>query len=224
MKKKYLLSEFLLVLIFLILPPIFTGKIESGNSSMTGGGSFYTQIIPRALIAIALHLQYSFFIAKEKDGDKKTENFKRFLLGLAWWAITLGLLMISEAFFTALSILFKIEGNGINFIPKGSAEISACISNIFVGAVYEEAVYREFLPETLSWLIEKKRLEIPMELICVTLFALAHRYLGLMAVLNAFVCGIILRLCYKKSGDIWAGIHAHIIYNSIQLLFLIFSS
>ena len=224
MKKKYLLIEFLIILLFLIIPPILVGKNESEGAIIAAGGTFSLQILFQAIVALFLHFQFSLVIAPNSDfdaSDDKKERAKRFFLGLAWWAITLGLLMISEAAFTAVSILFKIEGSNIGSIPKDAVSRSIFFANLIVGACYEEVVYREFLPETLSKLIEKKKFEIPLELICVALFALAHRYLGIVAVLNAFVCGIILRLCYKKSMGIWTGIYAHLAYNTIQVLFMI---
>ncbi len=226
MKKKYLSLEFVIILIFLVIPPIFTPKIEEG-AVIAGGGAFSIQILLQLLIAIFLHVQYvRFDESRSENGrkDGKIDRKKRIFSGLAWWAIALGLLMICEAAFMALSVVLKVQSVGVSSIPDGILPGMIFFLNLASGAFYEEAIYREFLPETLLSLIGKKKLEIPLELICVTLFALGHLYLGVMAVLNAFVCGIILRLCYKKSGGIWAGFCSHLIYNSIQALFLLLSS
>ncbi|UKI54528.1 MAG: CPBP family intramembrane metalloprotease [Treponema succinifaciens] len=64
------------------------------------------------------------------------------------------------------------------------------------GAFFEEAVYRQFVPETLNSLFKKWK--IPVEIFSVVIFALAHRYLGWISVFNAAFCGAVLRLCRIK--------------------------
>lgn len=63
-----------------------------------------------------------------------------------------------------------------------------------------------------------------IETICVAIFALSHRYLGFISVLNAFFCGIVLRLTCKKTKSIIPGMIAHFSYNFILILFNFFMS
>lgn len=57
------------------------------------------------------------------------------------------------------------------------------------------------------------------EAACAVLFALAHRWQGALAVLNAFFAGIALRVCAVKAKGLAPGIAAHFLYNASALLF-----
>lgn len=61
-----------------------------------------------------------------------------------------------------------------------------------------------------------------IEFLCVVIFAFSHRYLGFISVLNAFFCGIVLRLTCKKTKSIMPGTIAHFSYNFILILFNFF--
>ena len=131
--------------------------------------------------------------------------------------------MIIQAMMQALSMAFpgKHEEMGFssNYTPLNYVFL---LVNLFVGAFYEEVIYREFLPETLlSFTGERKIPGIIAECSCIIIFALSHRYLGLMAVINALLGGIALRICRRKSLSIWAGTAAHFLYNAILLIFAI---
>lgn len=56
------------------------------------------------------------------------------------------------------------------------------------------------------------------EALSVIAFALSHRYLGLPSVVNAFFAGIMLRICYKKSGTLWTNTASHFAYNMLSLV------
>ena len=56
------------------------------------------------------------------------------------------------------------------------------------------------------------------EIITIILFALGHKYLGIFAVINACIACVILRICYIKTKNIFAGTIAHFMYNFVSLL------
>ena len=77
------------------------------------------------------------------------------------------------------------------------------ILKIICAAVYEELLYRVYLPFRLQSFYTQKavpfnRSFLLSELPPVLFFALAHRYLGLFNVLYAFAAGCIFRLVYKR--------------------------
>ena len=65
----------------------------------------------------------------------------------------------------------------------------------------------------------EKALTAIVEGSCALLFAFSHRYMGIPAVINALLCGIVLRICYKKTGSIFCGTAAHGCYNLTLLAF-----
>ncbi|MBO4318911.1 MAG: CPBP family intramembrane metalloprotease [Treponema sp.] len=145
------------------------------------------------------------------------------MLFLSWSALCFGFLMIIQALMQALTLILPVDYKetliDLNF---SKFEYAVVFLNLLTGAFYEEVIYREYLPETL--LLFSKERKIPAilsECACVLVFAMSHRYLGLMAVLNALLGGIMLRICRKKSLSIWAGTFAHFAYNAVLLIFAI---
>ncbi|NLM01220.1 MAG: CPBP family intramembrane metalloprotease [Treponema sp.] len=97
--------------------------------------------------------------------------------------------------------------------------------NIFVKATYEEILYRFYIVNRLKYMISyvqniklSKFLNIFAEIIAICLFALAHKYLGIFAILNAFFAAIYLRILIWKTNDnlLW-NIVVHSLYNIIVI-------
>lgn len=95
-----------------------------------------------------------------------------------------------------------------------------CLS-VATAACFEELLYRVILFEGAMLLpgFRKKRLRWIGRLFSLTLFACAHRYLGVGAVINAFLLGGLLHLLYEKTGRVEISCLAHGMYNLI-LFFL----
>ena len=55
----------------------------------------------------------------------------------------------------------------------------------------------------------------------IILFALAHKYLGIYAMINAFFACIVLRICYIKTQNIITNTIAHFLYNITSLIILL---
>ena len=139
---------------------------------------------------------------------------------LKWGALTLGFLMLIFAAVHAFCFAFKISSAQTEILLKNPENFSSWIFLIFTlaaGAFFEEAVYRQFVPETLNLLLKKWK--IPVEIFSVVIFALAHRYLGWISVFNAAFCGAVLRLCRIKTASIAPSFSAHFIYNLSLIVF-----
>ena len=83
-------------------------------------------------------------------------------------------------------------------------------------ALYEELLYRCYLPEMLQRVLKKlpHRLQAFLtEIIPLLLFSSAHHYLGIAAVINALCAGIVLRHCVLKTQSIIPSTVAHALYN-----------
>lgn len=212
MKKRYILAEFLVVFVFLLIPPIFADK-----------GAYLSEEFSFSVLAeffIAAILQFQFKI--ENKCEKKSANEKFILLvnSLKWGALTLGFLMLIFAAVHAFCFAFKISSAQTEILLKNPENFSSWIFLIFTlaaGAFFEEAVYRQFVPETLNSLLGKWK--IPVEIFSVLIFALAHRYLGWISVCNAAFCGAVLRLCRIKTDSIVPSFAAHFIYNLSLIVF-----
>lgn len=92
----------------------------------------------------------------------------------------------------------------------------------------EEILYRYYLPNTFSFFIgnffhddnskTKRFLIESSELFSVILFSLAHRYLGIPAVIHAFISGVILRWNIKKTDTLVSVCLIHSLYNCIVFI------
>ena len=88
----------------------------------------------------------------------------------------------------------------------------------------EEVIYRFYLSDKLYQLLSikfhRKFIRWFCEILALICFAIAHIYLGWLAVLNAALAHIFLRRCYLKSGRLWQPVLAHCIYNIVSIIIL----
>lgn len=220
MKKKYVLFEFTIVLLLLVLPPIFnTTPVQTIKMA------FNPSTIIGLFIALALEFQYQYM---KKNHFIETKEVKSFYKKTT---ITLeGLLLLSTVSFVFNLLIHYFPeifptGNLKLEVTKEALPIILYIAQIIAAAFYEEEIYRQFLPMALNIFssplenrISNNKAKIILcvtkEAIPVLLFALPHIYQGFIGVLNAAVCGTILQLlCKKRSGSIIPGFTAHSIYN-----------
>lgn len=215
MKKTYLLPEFLAVLVFLILPPLFSspsgGKLDAQKF-------FYFPVFIELLIAVALEFQ-SAYIKKTEEPVKKTELFRL----LFWIPLTTGLLFLALAANQTVRYVWgiaELKGELFTDDSVSGVNIGFLIFNFFCAAFYEEAVYRHFFSESLLTLLPGNRVvRWSCETAAVLIFALSHRSGGIFSIVNAAVCGTVLRLCFVRTKSVTAGTAAHFIYNIVLLAF-----
>lgn len=221
MKKKYLIFEFLTVLVFLVLPPLF--NFSSNSSPVETAGIFSINVVFQFLVSLALDFQHRSFFSSQKE--VLNARIIKFCL---YSTLSLGCLMAVYAIFETVSFLLpQFFSSSESYIyDENLTPLFWVFSvfNFFTAAYYEEVIYRQFLPYFTAALTgNRKYSDMASEVTALTLFSLSHVYLGFSAVLNALICGIILRLCMKKTGTVTAGTFAHFTYNFMLLLFYLFS-
>ena len=215
MKINSLLTEiaiFLLILLFLVLPPVF-----GGASPVIFQWTFPLSQLLLALVALCIFLFYH----KKRNTKVNVFGFRIFF--------TLGLLFVSYLLLNFISLLFHYTAPESVDVPRPSTFTSwlFCILNFIFAAFYEEVVYRFYLTDSLTDLLtkispifESKITLVVCEIITAILFALAHGYMGIFAIINALIAHFVLRYTYKKSNSIIPGFIAHFIYNMISVILL----
>ena len=220
MKKKYLFIEFTLIFFFLVLPPLFiTSATPFGNNS----GSFsLTTLAEQLFISIILTVQFYKLIREDSMKNSKFTFSKPFLI-LSKVTITLGLLLVIYAITETVSFFIQnfLKSHVYRSIqnPNSIPGWIQFVTGIFISAFYEESLYRQFMPEVSIFLVNKTKLKTVIEVIWILIFAFSHLYLGIPAVFNAFCCGLVLRKCFKATGNILAVTIAHFSYNLILVIF-----
>ena len=131
--------------------------------------------------------------------------------------------------------IFNTQGFALAKKPKILFDTLYFFSNILIIAMFEELIYRVYIPFQLKTLynffmiVKKNKIEtIIFSLISNIFFALAHSYLGIYNVIFAFIMGNIFSLIYeiiklKKNGyyAFFAVSLFHFFYNAIAFAILI---
>ncbi len=208
MKHKSSLYEiivFSLIFIFLIIPPFFSAPLG-------GKSALFTWNFPIRQTGLCIFALVLFFLSRNLN-TKKGFFFP-------------SLLALTLLFFCALLIKFITKSNYKSPLPSSVLEWIFCLLTFLFAAVYEEIIYRFYFSDSLFRLINytalagKKWLFWLCEICGLLVFAFAHLYLGISAVINAAFAHIVLRFLYKKTNLIWNCVLIHFLYNIISLILL----
>ena len=211
MKHKSVIYEiivFSLVCFFLIIPPFFTPSVES--NSVLFSWNFPWQQTGLFIFAVILYIL-------SRNLNTKKGFFFPSMLALAF------------LFLTALLIKLITKTQDMPFknpLPSSAVQWIFCILTFLFSAVYEEIIYRFYFSDALKRLLDfspaagKKWIFWFCEIAGLLVFAFAHFYLGIAAVVNAAFAHVVLRILYKKTNFIWNCVLVHFLYNIISLILL----
>ena len=200
----YEIIVFLLILLFLIIPPFFTTRIMDADRIFNWAFPWKQA----GLCAFALVL---YFLSRKLNCQKKI--------------FYPSLIALSLLFFIAIMIKLichQTPGSNKAIMPQGGMQVLFCLLTFAFSAVYEEIIYRFYFTDALKRLIliEWKYARIIFEAAGLAVFAFAHLYMGPASVINAAFAHLVLRFLYKKTNLIWNCIIIHFIYNVISLILL----
>ena len=215
MKQKSVIYEIIiysLILVFLIIPPFFNAPVTDANALFTW--SFPFRQAGLCAFAVVLYL-----LSRNLNGTQ-TQKKRIFYPSM---------IVLSVMFFTAL-IIKVITKSGIRSmagaLPDTGFEWFCCLVTFGFSALYEEIIYRFYFSDALRRIIEyftvtdNKVIFWCCEAAGLLVFAFAHFYLGIAAVINAAVAHVALRILYKKTNLILNCFLIHFIYNIISLILL----
>lgn len=241
MKKTLLVLEFILIFLVLLLPPVF---VKSSGGIISAADFSLRPALVEALIALVLLLQNRLLARGEKsreehgaaaeagsDGESPgAGRFRRMVSFMRWTPLTLGILLIQYAVLEALYVFFPgIMPDAMELSAAGGspAAWARLMVTFLCASFFEEVLYREYLPGSLMFFFnagvasgrKKAVLRLVLELAGIVIFALAHRYLGALGVINALISAVVLRTCYLRTGSVFAGWTAHFLYNASVMVF-----
>lgn len=247
MRKWLIYLEFFLLCGYFVILPLFTPSPDIQTISL----ELSPMIIILACLSFYLYYRYEYSLSERQNQSFLTILYNsgkvftclgililiNVILSLISYIPYLKNGIFSECFTNKITVDLK----DFNFFVGISGFIK-----FFISAFWEETLYRLFFPTALlifsgnfrSRFLEKrdkngickneKFLKIYdavtrcfVETLCVVVFAYGHRYLGGIAVLNALLCGIVLRIFYLKNKSILYGFSAHFLYNIFILLLTI---
>lgn len=219
MKNLFSKIEFIIILAFLVLPPIFYQfKMLNVETPKTIETWYSLQTFVYAIFALFIYWQ---------NRDVHLIRFQ------SKWTILRTLVLSGESFKTfgflcVISVIFELIGNFCKIesnmtkilLPSTMNGWLNFIFGTIAAAFFEEVIYRMYLPEAMGHFIvgHPKIPRILPEIIALLLFSFGHIYLGIFGFLNAFLCGIVLRRCILKTHAIWFSFIPHAIYNFLVFL------
>lgn len=237
MRKYALYLEFIFICFIFIIPPLFASPLEPAELNI----SFSWFSCVSFIAALLLFFQYEY--AGNKNGRTKVTPLL-FLLSAGNVFLYFGILIIVHVLVSAAAFLCGVQQAAADF-SHDALHIFAAVFTFLTGAFYEETLYRLYFPSVLKSALNgmlskrfskcaKKKSEksgsesgfsglfraadIAVEIFCNAVFALSHRYLGIPAVINAFLCGAVLRLCVLKNKNVLTGSASHALYNTVIFL------
>lgn len=201
------ISEYFALLLLFVIPPCFTGTQQNQVLEIKA----FTIVIQIGL-SLLIILRTAPFTQKNKAQNKAFIIIRSL--------ITLALLYIFEQIFNHIALKFsqfsqkipEIKHNMLFFI------------HLITAATYEELLYRHYLPVMAKQFLKNRYIKIIVEIIIILLFALAHRYAGIFAVLYASIAGILFRFLVIKNQEILSAIVIHFVYNSTVYFLYLFQN
>lgn len=214
------------VLVFCVFPPLLPVFTATPAANDFTTWSFPFQQFSYFILAFGIYL-ISGEIKQRQISRINFTNKKHYFFYKIFtpFLFTFAFLFFNSLIFSFISTLdiFQNQTDIKVQLPADFSQWIFCILNFGFAAFYEEVIYRFYLIERLNITFNSKNklaLKIIFEVIGTILFALGHFYLGVLSVLNAAIAHLILRLCFKKSGNIYCGFAAHFAYNMISLILL----
>jgi membrane protease YdiL (CAAX protease family) len=208
--------QFLLITALFALPPLF-----ARNASPEAFTAWKFPVLPVLYACFAaLLLRYSGIARNEPCSSAQSRRIMIYMR-IGYASASFGALCVISS---VIELVLHFTGSSVHqnvALPSTAISVVFCIVEFACSSFFEEVLYRFYLPEALISLLTKiprfRYSLMTAETVCIMLFACAHRYLGIPSVINAAAAGIILRLCYKKSGSVSAGTAAHFLYNLLSL-------
>lgn len=219
MKKILLAIEILFTFLFFIFPPLISNQQQENISVKV---VFSLNNLIAFCIAVFLFV-FNNEIYKSNYKSKTISSPAGLIKNHGYSLIAFGTLILIAGFIQLCVYLFcedmeLIKHPAINWASsffEFFGFLAAITSSVFV----EEVIYRFIFVDLLKEVTGKK-LNILWEFLSICLFAFAHKYLGFPAVINAFFCGIVLRVLFIRTKSIWNCYFVHLIYNLLNFILL----
>ncbi len=223
MKKHTCAIEFLTIFIVFVLPPLITpsAALITPRKPVYPLQTFlYAACMTAVLYA---HKKQRAISSNVPQKEATPSRMPRIFIHIGSSLTAFGALCLSAAVLQLLAFLFHLpQVTQVVLSPESVLQWINCILGTVCAAFFEEAVFRRYLPDTIKYLLPETRLKETVcmlsEALCIVLFALSHRAAGSLSVINAFVAGIILRVCTIQTGRIFSAWISHSVYNLLVLL------
>ena len=230
MKKRSYAIEFIFILVFFVLPPLWARPASGEREAAYPLQTFLLAVLAALLVsATRARANDASCIRRATAPVAPRWSLVRLIPASAELLVAFGTLCCTASLVTLLAILLQRAPSPVLRAPHNALTWLNCICGTVAEVFYEEVLYRKYLPDAaIALLVTPRALQRPRaarlwRLLCeagaIALFAAGHRYLGAFAVLNAAVAGAVLRRCYLRTQSLWVPCIAHCAYNAVMLAF-----
>lgn len=217
-------SQVVQILIFLLLmcfviPPLFNTSVNLNSLPFQE----WTFPITQFCFGIIFLIIYIFELYSSEQDKINALPLRAKSIYISFTILfTISLLFFNALVFKYLSFVIPSGAKDIPIVkPSIFLEYVFCLINFICSAIFEEVLYRAWLPELILSFFKiddkKKIFNWIIELLVTLLFAFAHLYAGWLSVANAIFAHIILRTIYIKTGNLYSNMISHSIYNVLIL-------
>ena len=209
----YIIAVQIFLLVYFILPSFY---VKSNTLSLQ-----YTLselIVFSLLIVFCLYFTKSFSTLKRKNLPPL--EYTKFLL------IAVCAIVVPQ--FAVKTFFPQFYRQPLILVPETILEKIRQFVSIIVAAVFEEVLYRVFLPESVLYLINcanikkpetEKFIKLTAEFSVAVLFAVQHMYMGAAGVVTAFTAGLSFRWITVTTGSPLLSMLIHCV-NNLRTLFI----
>lgn len=235
MRKKYLYiaetCEYLLICIILVLPPITLAQQNTVNLNIdyTPYSVFFRTIV---VIYLSFRIHDNAYTANlhQKPTISYTNIPKSVLISIQ----SIGLLFLLIGISIVFNLVFDDPTTPIRVSPPHTIALWLWfIFGTIAFACFEEILFRRYLPDQARYFFHianvrptqhiEKVIIILIETLVIILFALAHRYMGFIAVCTALFSALALRLSVYKFSSIIPACIAHSLNNILAFILLFYA-
>lgn len=224
MKKLLFATEFFLVFLIFLLPPLRIFSEKSLSAPQEIHLTFFC--LSETLTCALLFFHHKDLYKKKYLVTQKPDLFTRHSVLLLSFG---GLVLVSLTFQLVqrfLNIHFQDNTNSLQKLIPPSSPLMwlSFFCALSFSAFCEEFLYRFYLPDFGSELFPVENFPL-WEALPVLIFGFSHAYQGISGILNAIFCGLILRVLFLKTKSLWLSSAVHFCYNLFTaFLALAFSS
>ena len=209
----YLIVEFFIVFIFILLPPM----LISENDVVSSPGNFSLSSVLRIVFFSILLLVLSYDVLLPDSRKSSLKICSEFSLDSFFKHCISFLILLAMLFF--LNFIFALFSGKTTTENKNQFSFLATLQ-IVLAAIFEEILYRKYCTKRLSEFFTFKFGHLAAILLSAIIFALAHRYNGWIAVSFSFFSAILFSILYESTNFLIYPCFMHIIYNLVIFFFL----
>lgn len=218
-KKQILNYLFFSILVIMLITSIISNTINFYSNiqqTITLNNFNVIEIITTLLLCLII----IYCIYEEKK--RITFTLKKTIKNIFWIFLICLILLTFSSIYNLCNQKYSFRQIKTEYIkPSTSIQLIIMFFGVIISAIYEELVYRLYLPKMIKELSKDKLSNIVVILISSILFSLGHIHNGYLGLLHSFLSSLCLFFLLKKTESIASSCITHIIHNTLLIILML---